>query len=201
MRLANDLIAVTDGHGHSVRLRPSLRAAVRLHAKHGLPDLVEKIGTGHLGAMADTLVEATDSATAQHLVDALRHEGVRTLESWREPLVEFVFALLSIDRSSVEHDRPADQSPDAINRSIDKHLETLFEIGTGWLGWSPSATWAATPSEILIAQRGHIAKLKLLNGVVDEPDRKYDPREEISPEQVQAGIAALKAEALRGKAA
>ncbi|MEW9838086.1 hypothetical protein [Mesorhizobium marinum] len=174
-----------------MRLRPSLRAAVRLHATHGLPDLAEKIGTGHLGAAADIIFEGTDADTAKHLVDALRYEGVRVLDGWREPLTNFLFALLSIDPSSTKGRKPdAASSQHDENAAIEKHLETLFEIGTGWLGWSPADTWAATPSEILVAHRGLVAKLKAVNGVENKSD--HDPREEVSQDEVKAGLAKLK---------
>ena len=107
----------------------------------------------------------------------------------------------SIDRSSIDHDKPANLSPEAVNQSIEKHLESLFEIGTAWLGWSPAETWAATPAEILVAERGLVAKLKLMNGVAGETKPKFDPREEITPEPAKAGIAELRAIALQGKAA
>jgi hypothetical protein len=174
-----------------MRLRPSLRAAVRLHAKHGLPDLAEMVDTGHLGAAADIITEGTDPKTARHLIEALRFEGVRMLDAWREPLTDFVFALLSQDRKAAQpQPHHAEVSPAKIDDAIEKRLEELFEIGTGWLGWSATDTWAATPTEILVAERGLVAKLKAVNGVTDKPE--FDPREEVTQDQAKAGINKLR---------
>lgn len=190
MRLANDLIALPGVAGHHVRLRPSLRAAVRLHAKHGIPELVEMVDTGHLGAAADIITEGTDATTARHLIDSLRYEGVRVLDAWREPLTDFVFALRPVDRTSLQNVPSTPIAREKADENIASDHEALFEIGTGWLGWSAPDTWAATPREILIAQRGLIAKLKAVNGVADKPE--FDPQAEVTLEEAKAGIAKLR---------
>lgn len=187
MRLANDIIAIPHGPAHAVRLRPSLRAAVRLHAKHDLRKLAEGIGDGHFGMIADMILEGTDAETGAKVVNAL---SVRDLVALAEPLSDFAFALLGVDRKeAVTTSEPVAQTPDTSDW-IAPHLERLFEIGTGWLGWSPTDTWAATPNEITIAQRGLIARLKAVNGVKD--DHADDPREEIAPHKVKQGLATLR---------
>ncbi|RWF03155.1 MAG: hypothetical protein EOS81_07100 [Mesorhizobium sp.] len=189
MRLANDIIAIPHGSAHAVRLRPSLRAAVRLHAKHDLRKLAEAVGEGHLGIIADIILEGTDPETGAKVVNGL---SVRDLVALVEPLSDFAFALLGVDRkAALEVSERVDSTPDTSDW-IGPHLERLFEIGTGWLGWSPADTWAATPTEISIAQRGLVARLKAVNGVKDDEKAESDPLEEIAPEKVKEGLAKLR---------
>lgn len=192
MRLANDIIAIPHGSTHAVRLRPSLRAAVRLHAKHDLRKLAEGIGEGHLGIIADIIMEGTDADTAAVIINRITFEGVRELGALVEPLSDFAFALLGVDRKeAVTTSKHVASTPDRSDW-ITPHLERLFEIGTGWLGWSPADTWAATPTEIMIAQRGLVARLKAVNGVKDDEKPESGPLEDIAPEKVREGLAKLR---------
>ncbi|MBZ9694547.1 hypothetical protein [Mesorhizobium sp. CO1-1-9] len=138
--------------------------------------------------VADIILEGTDHETGARVVNGL---CVRDLVALVEPLSDFAFALLGVDRKAemATSDR-AVKTPDTSDW-ITPHLEKLFEIGTGWLGWSPADTWAATPTEIMIAQRGLIARLKAVNGVKDD-DQADDAREEITPQKVKRGLATLR---------
>ncbi|TIX99134.1 MAG: hypothetical protein E5V22_27960, partial [Mesorhizobium sp.] len=167
MRLANDIIAIPHGH-KAVRLRPSLRAAVRLHARHDLRKLARGIGEGHLGMIADIILEGTDQATGTKLINGILMQGARELGALVEPLSDFTFALLGVDRKEAEATAERVEKKPDTSDWIAPHLEQLFEIGTGWLQWSPADTWAATPTEIMIAQRGLIAKPKAVNGVKED---------------------------------
>ena len=51
--------------------------------------------------------------------------------------------------------------------TFDQFHTELFSIATGWLAWSPSDAWAATPAEILAARDGRIAMLKMIFGSSD----------------------------------
>ena len=191
MRLALDIITVPHGHS-AVRLRASLRAATRLHAQYGLPELTTRIRGGELGAIFDTISEATDPATASRIVQDIVTNGVGKLDLLITPLVSYVFALVG---KHVD-DEPSTDEPSTAEDGIGDYLETLFEIATGWLGWSPADAWAATPSEIKIAQRGFISQrsqvLKAIFGGGEDADTDVDPRREVSAEQIQAGLATLR---------
>ncbi|MER9210059.1 hypothetical protein [Mesorhizobium sp. M0771] len=141
--------------------------------------------------IADVILEGTDQTTASKIVNSISSKGVRELGALVEPLSDFAFALLGIDRKEAEvtSDRVA-KTPDT-SHWITPHLEQLFEIGTGWLGWSSADTWAATPTEIMIAQRGLIAKLKAIHGTPDDK-QGGDPRQPVSPDQVKEGLATLR---------
>lgn len=190
MRLALDIITVPHGHS-AVRLRASLRAATRLHAQYGLPELAGRIGDGEMGAIFDTLSEATDPATARRIIDGIVGTGIAGLDRITTPLQSYVFALVG---KSADDKVSAGDAPTAKD-SIGDYLETLFEIATGWLGWAPADAWAATASEIMIAQRGFVAQrnqvLAAIFGASDQAEKPFDPAEEISPEKVSAGIARL----------
>ncbi|MDF1598296.1 hypothetical protein PZ895_00720, partial [Mesorhizobium sp. YIM 152430] len=111
----------------------------------------------------------------------------------RPALFAFIGALIGRDDS--DH-APAGEK----TITFEEHFTGLFEIGTGWLGWSPETTWSATPGEIIAAQRGLIAKLKAIHGSADEDQRPgNDMLQEVSPDEVSAGIARLRAVSARWK--
>ncbi|MBB6357658.1 hypothetical protein ACFFTN_27585 [Aminobacter aganoensis] len=69
----------------------------------------------------------------------------------------------------------------------------LFRTATGALHWAPEVAWNATPTEINEAFAGHIAMLRTIHGSPDDADPKSDdPRQEIAPEKVKAGISKLR---------
>lgn len=49
----------------------------------------------------------------------------------------------------------------------------LFQVATGWLGWSPAETFAATIPEILLAHRG---RSDLLAAIFGKPKADEQPR-------------------------
>ena len=188
MRLAPDAIVIKHGRD-AVLLRPSLRAALRLQRKHGLGRLVAGVRDGNLAVILDIVAEAENPFLAESIVfrNVQAHLG-RALAELHDPLSDFLAISFGIDGE--EH--PAEQRERKGKRfSIEDTLQELFEVGTGWLGWSPADTWAATPAEIVAAQRGLIAKLNAMHGKAEDQPA-YDPRDEVSPEEVQAGIAKLR---------
>jgi hypothetical protein len=202
MPLASDNIVILHG-GNAVQLRPSLRAAYRLHAKHGVDKLFAGIAEGRLGVILDILAEG--GVSNPPCVADFR-TGLRDmLAAWTEPLIGFLGVCFGADDQNRTSDAKRGKPLD-----MEAGIESLFEIGTGWLGWTAADTWAATPAEILAAQRGHIAKLKAIYGSADQDDKKTSPNvysaerlAEIEalghdPEFDRAGFAALKAKIARG---
>ena len=49
-----------------------------------------------------------------------------------------------------------------------EYHKRLYQIGSGWLGWSPETVWNATPKEILEAYSGHVEQLKAIYGTGDD---------------------------------
>jgi hypothetical protein len=192
MRLASDPITIAVD-GVSATLRPSLRAAYHLERRHGLAALIQGIVDSDLSIIAD-LIEygSNDAAALAGLLRDIEQNGVLKLGRLKPALIHYVAALLGVDADETPETSPSKAMTFA------EFFESCFEIGTGWLGWSPEATWNATPGEIMAAQRGLVAKLKAVHGSTDDqPD--YDPRAEVSDGEVIAGIVALKANAKRGK--
>ena len=185
-------------HGDdSVRLIPSLRAAYHLNASYGVTRLEKAVRELNTGIIFDMLAYAGNGVEAltllQRMIDDLGL-GV-ALFSIAGPLVQFLHACFAIDPNPAETSAKTGAPFD-----MTKTLDDLFEQATGWLGWPVNDAWAATPAEIMTAYNGLIAKLKACHGSAEEQQEStYDPREEVSEDQMRAGIAALKAEAQRGK--
>ncbi|WP_156933437.1 hypothetical protein [Mesorhizobium sp. LSHC412B00] len=152
--------------------------------------VVHGLNHGNFGIIADVVMAATDDPAAyRDLLEIVADKGVRSLSSLCDDLSLFVAFCFGID-ADAEH--PAETREKAGKEfSIEAGLEQFFEIGTGWLGWSPTDTWAATPAEIIVAQRGLVARLKAIHGSAEETP-EYDPLETVSPEQVREGIARLR---------
>jgi hypothetical protein len=206
MRLAHDGIFIAHG-SLTVRLIPSLRAAYRLQRKHGLTRLMQGLEQGRLEIIRDIADEASDPLTADKIIDRHFAGGFeKALASILPPFCEFLAACYGMDADNPDNPTHA-ETIEQRGKPFDltAAFEDLFETGTGWLQWTPAETWEATPAEILAAQRGLIAKLKAIHGSADDKDgsdhasRPYDPREEVSPDEVRAGIEKLKSNLNRGR--
>lgn len=190
MRLVSDIIAIRHA-GKVLPLRPSLRAALSIHRKYGIGKSFDGIIDGNLGIMIEIAAAASDEQSARQIINSkFASEGFAGLTEIGDVLAKLLGAVYAAEKNE-RH--PAEVKADKTGEPFDlgRFLEDLFEIGTGWLGWSPADTWAASPREILVAQRGLIAKLKAVNGVADEAP-KYDSTEEVTPEQVKTGLATLR---------
>lgn len=194
--LATDRITITHGTV-AVRLVPSLRAAVTLQRKHGLARLANAIASQHVSTILDIVDAATDHDPAGRKIiqQTLADHGVIGLVAHTCALESFIAASFGLDGEPAN-----DQRPTGKHVPIEDALLDLYEIGSGWLGWSPADTWNATPAEIVAAQRGLIAKVQAIHGSGEQKDdsASYDPREEIPLAQVKAGLASLRANIRRG---
>jgi hypothetical protein len=190
-------------HGDdTVRLVPSLRAAYLLNSAYGVGRLEKAVREFNTSIIFDILAHAGNGVEALTL---LRRKIADTglgpaLTDISRPLNQFLCACFAIDKDpAVDHPAVA-RAKAGEPFDLGKTISDLFEIATGWLGWTPEQAWQATPAEIIAAHRGLIAKLKAIHGSGEEQQEStYDPREEVSEDQMRAGIAALKAEAQRGR--
>lgn len=159
MRLADET-KITVG-SKKFTLRPSLRAAVRLHEDYnGLHNLYTAIGSGGVSAALDLIGAACSDP---RLVVLLAYEVDKcalenSVWSIRDQLQAFVLKLSGHD--------DADGEPTSTGKPIpyDEYFTTLYRIATGWLGWEPNAAWDATPAEIIEAQKGRIELLRAIFG-------------------------------------
>lgn len=169
MRLADDEFTMTLGT-RSFVLRPSLRAAFRLDRKYeGYQALCHAIAGGNFSACADLIGETCTNPTlwTAYIVGA-DIKLVREVLAARDQLLEFVLVLSSAKRSG---DEPA-QAGEPI--TFEEYHTKLFQIGTGWLGWSPDATWDATPSEIINAHIGRRGMLTAIFGGKREDEQTIE---------------------------
>jgi hypothetical protein len=160
MRLADEIIV--DVGGGALRLRPTLRAALRLERRHGGFDkLFAAVADGNLGVIRDLITEtATDPRLA--VLNLFTSPLRVTLEALVPHAIALVLALAGVDSEA----KPEPTTEPSKPVSFEEFHTRLFEIGTGWLGWSPEATWNATPAEILAAYKG---RMDLLGAIFGTP--------------------------------
>lgn len=159
MRLAANTFALQLGD-KSFDLKPSLRAAFILYERYdGFHNLSRHLADGSLTAALDimsaTIVDA--KAWGEYALPA-NGAVVRELMAATGDLIEFVMLLAGADEKASERPQTGKPMP------FDEYFTHLFQIGTGWLGWTPDDTWEATPAEIVNAQKGRMEMLKALFG-------------------------------------
>lgn len=158
MRLAANTFALQLGN-KSFDLKPSLRAAFVLNEKYdGFQNLSRHLAEGSITAAVD-VINATIGDQKAWAKYALAPDSavVCDLMAAFGDLIEFVLLLAGADDTSDKAD-----AGKAI--PFDQYFSQLFQIGTGWLGWTPDDTWEATPAEIINAQKGRMEMLKALFG-------------------------------------
>jgi hypothetical protein len=168
MPLANDEVTVCFSVAQATgffTLRASLRAAFLLLKEHGsYSALAVKINDGSFSAYRSILKHAcTDLEAFKHL-ERLVSEGdlYAALVGNNSQLLRFVQMLAGVD--------PDNDKPETTGKpmTFDEYHTRLFQLGTGWLSWSPEVTWNATASEILTAREGRLDMLKAIFGKTDE---------------------------------
>lgn len=188
----------------TVILRPTLRAAMTLERLHdGWSGLFQKL-------------EQSDTATIRQIIRtaaADRNAAEAFLRSFRnQPLSKLVAAVSAplwalMDMFHESNDTDSDQTTPATRSPrpwADAYAE-FYQIGTGWLGWTPAETWAATLPEIVQALEGQTARHIAMNGG-SKDDAPASPSTSYTPERLQeieelghdpafdrAGLQALKA--------
>ena len=161
MRLQADSEIVI-GH-ETIRLRPTLGAAFRLEQKyHGFHNLFNAVASGSVSALSDVIKEGCGQTSA--LTDYLDSSSeddplVISLDLVIRQVCTFLLALSGNDAADVVGDHGIKEQI----TYLEYHTK-LYRLATGWLGWSPEIAWAATPVEILEAQKGRVEMLKAVFG-------------------------------------
>ena len=141
--------------GEEAILRPALRHAIRLEGgPGGFSLLLGQISDGSLSSAINCIEPHFDHPfLANKIMDA-------GLDNLKLPLTLYVMACAGVDPD----DPPKKTKGKGTSITFKKHLEDLFRIGTGWLGWTPDETLDATPAEITLAYEGRLEMLKAIFG-------------------------------------
>lgn len=173
---------VTISHaGCSVTLRPSLRAGKALERLYdGWSNFLNAFDQFRLTAVQALIrVSAVSQVAAETLLSSLAATPIRTINAVLEPpCVALLRMFLDVAGGENAQDGQPAKSAGNMLTWADAYAE-LYRIGTGWLGWTPAETWAATPTEISEAYKGKIGMLQAIHGGADrEPDQtsvEYTP--------------------------
>ena len=184
----------------TVTLRASLRAAMTLERLHdGWEGFVHRLAQfDQVTVQALIRASAVSGLPAEALLHSFENRPLAEIKAAvAEPLAELVALFLApLDTTTDDAHTPAPANPKPWS---DAYAE-LFRLGTGWLGWSPVDTWAATPAEIAQAFKGHVAMLKAIHGAGDEEpttgpseaQRAANVAAGLDPDFDRAGLRALK---------
>lgn len=192
-------------NGHVVVLRPTLRAAATLEARHGFPALFRGLEEGSFTIISEIILTASSRQDAAAFLLLL--EGRPLFPFFiavRRPLAELVSMFMPAPVQSL------DTTPRTGNPvPWSEVYAALYDSATGWLGWTPETAWNATPTEITRAHAAHIDRL-VTTGVLTRtektgsaPDPEQAARnvtEGLDPEFDRAGLRALKAKIAGGSA-
>ncbi|MCW1919975.1 hypothetical protein NX862_14535 [Rhodobacter sp. KR11] len=188
-----DEFTITHG-GFAVRLRPSLRAAMRLERLHdGYPALLAKLDAFDTLTVRKVMqIAATNKGAADAF---LSHAASLPLSVWQEGTQEALRGLCGALLRSDADGTPA--KPNAKPMTWAQAYAELYRIGTGWLGWTPAETLAATPAEITEAFEGRISLFKAEHGITDDDKAKAASGDDLADlpddEFDRAGFEALRA--------
>jgi len=194
MRLVSEAIILTNDD-RCIQLRPSLRAAYILHNKHRLENLWRGVLDGNFTIISDIVAHGADDPVAARalLNDKMASEGIGALVAIYDGLLKFLSIAFGLDYQIATAPARATVSKSGKTQTYQESFNELFGYATGWLGWTPETAWNSTPAEIRCAFDAHVEKLKAIHGSAEKQNSNYDPLEEVSPEDVSAGIAKLRA--------
>ncbi|HWL55466.1 MAG TPA: hypothetical protein VNQ78_02180 [Paracoccus sp. (in: a-proteobacteria)] len=72
--------------------------------------------------------------------------------------------------------------------TLREYFEKLYQFATGWLGWSPSEVWNASPAEIEVAFLAHTDRLVKMTPGLMPADAKASPAGRSDAAQRQSNI-------------
>lgn len=184
---------VTIAHGgNTVTLRPTLRAATTLEARHGFPALFRAPFDFNMTVLSEIILTAcSDRQSAAAFLSSLSGKPLFPFfMAVQQPLAD----LLSMFTLESDPKAPPSTGTDKLMPWLEVY-RTLYRRATGALGWTPEAAWNATPTEITEAYVGRFGS----GGT--QPDPEQAARNEalgLDPEFDRAGLRALKAKISQG---
>ncbi|RCW78541.1 hypothetical protein [Paracoccus lutimaris] len=147
--------------GHAVTLRASLRAAAAIdNHPEGFAGLVDQVSRQSLSAIrAVILATATDRREAHRFLAATTNTPlVHYLVDAQAACLAVMSALIPAGDDSADT-APSQGTTSGATMPLRAYFESLFDYATGWLGWTPADTWAASPGEIETAFKAHTDRL------------------------------------------
>lgn len=191
-----DIVIKVDGE--AVTLRPSLRAACRLEREHGFPAIFDGITNGRVVILATVIREAgAFPAALLNLLAMIEQDGAPALDVFKAPLLTLVAAMIGIEDDTNKKKPGKARGKPGKGMTFADYFQHLFEIGTGWLGWTPAETWSATPAEIVAAHKGRVDMLRAIFG---GNDAQAESRKSMSlSDKVNATMTALGAKVVKPK--
>lgn len=169
--------------GNTVHLRASLRAAIHLERLHdGFGPLFQKIEQFDTATVRQIITTATtDRKAAEAFLAVMATLPLSRLQiAALGPLV----ALCGAFRPAID-DTATHGAPKGKPMTWAEVFADLYQIGTGWIGWTPAETLDATPTQIREANRGFIAMQRTIRPDLfgtDEPEAAPDT---YTPERLQ----------------
>ncbi|WP_170402314.1 hypothetical protein [Ruegeria arenilitoris] len=195
-QLAYDAIAMEYGD-HSVFLRPSLRAAMRLERLHGgFPELLRRLEEFDTFTVWQVITAGAGRAATDTLFGYVATQPLSGFfNAAIAALLEFVTALFP---NSADDGETKPENTDPLPwTDLFKHL---YGYATGWMGWPPEVALNATPQEITDAFEAHMSKLMAIHGASEnehqgptEEQRQEAVENGFDPEFDRAGLAGLRA--------
>lgn len=161
--------------GHTVRLRPTLRCALKISSAHGEPvDFCNKILKNNVSLIGDLFAHGIEDEDE-------RRDALAWLAYSPQPLrkrVEHValdLYIFALHLTGIDPDeKPSTSNASGTSMKFNRTLAELFGFATGVLHWSPESAWNATPREIAHAM--HVWR---------RTQPGYEPTEEERDEQAR----------------
>ncbi|MBY3493870.1 phage tail assembly chaperone [Rhizobium laguerreae] len=186
-RPAYEEVTIANG-GNTVTLRPTLRAAAILEARHGFPALFRAPFDLDVTTISDIILTAcSDRQSAAAFLSSLLGKPLFPFfMAVRQPLADLVSMFIPAPDPKAGTGKPMPW-PEV--------YRALYRIATGQLGWTPESAWNATPTEIAEAYIGRFGT----------GEKQSDPEQAaqnealgLDPEFDRAGLRALKAKISKG---
>lgn len=197
--------------GNSVTLRASLRAAVELASyENGIAGLVEQLSGASLTALKFVITASAPRPEAEAFLGAVQDQPLHGFQhSGQAAGLALIHAILPkpVEGAESTTKSAASTTPAAKAKPWSEYFSDLYSYATGWLSWTPSETWSASPAEIEAAFRAHTDRLIAMSGTSDdstdtprrakpsrlnEEERQANIDQGLDPEFDRAGLARLK---------
>jgi hypothetical protein len=153
----------------TITLRPSLAAAVVLTAGGELQKTfrgVADLSLGHITNVIHASQHPAGELTKEQIADLLLADGLVKLSERSIELMTFMASLVEAGEDESEEE--------GATLPLTEYLEKLFSMGTGFVGWTPEATWSATPNEIMRAAKTRSEFWSSLFGGKSDKKAVYD---------------------------